>query len=153
MDTNPSVTSASSCGSVPPVVSAAVATAAAVSTKVATPTAVPNVGAYANAALDTAVVGSASAQAGEASLRTALDPVPSAAAPGAASASSGTESGSDTDHIVGRGTGSSSEGTKVYRYHKYQRCIRGVKCKYRHPITCQNLTVFGVCKDRKCNRT
>ena len=139
MVSGPSVTSASYVVA-PPVVPAAVATAAVV-----TPTA-------ANAALDTAVVGSTSTQAGEASLRTAPNPVPSAAAPGAASAPSGTRSGSDTDHIVGRGTGSSSGGTEVCRYHIYRRCIRGAECKYRHPITCQNLTVFGVCKDRRCNR-
>ena len=178
MDTNPIVTSASSCRSDPLVVSAAVANGATdcgvnavgeeamvsgpsvtSASHVVAPPVVPTAVATAavitpttaNAALDTAVVGSTSTQAGEASLRTAPNPVPSAAAPGAASAPSGTRSGSDTDHIVGRGTGSSSGGTEVCRYHKYRRCIRGVKCKYRHPITCQNLTDFGVCKDRKCN--
>ena len=109
MDTNPIVASASSCGSDPPVVSAAVANkmtdcgvnavgeeamvsnpsvtsasyvvappvvpAAVATAAVVTPTA-------ANAALDTTVVGSTSTQAGEASLRTALNLVPSAAPQG-----------------------------------------------------------------------
>merc|ERR1712121_322616 len=38
------------------------------------------------------------------------------------------------------------------RYHIYRKCIRGTECKFRHPITCKNLEMFGVCKDRRCNR-
>merc|ERR1711867_101866 len=120
------------------------------------PTAVdPTAPTAANIVLDTAVVGSISTQTGEASLKTAPGPVPSDAALGGPSASSETGSDSNSDAnpvVVGRGVGGGGGDTEVCRYHIYQKCIRGTECKFRHPITCKNLEMFGECKDRRCNR-
>merc|ERR1711888_109838 len=81
-----------------------------------------------------------------------------APAPATATASgiAKTHTGTQRDPATPYNAGDASDGgdnTELCRYHKYRKCMRGERCKYKHPAVCQNVKDFGLCQSRECDLT